>query len=116
MPHRRLRSASMTLAACALLAATGCAWRGGAKPSTPAARSAPSATLTPPEQALRDRVRELLAERMGEDAARIDVRVEGTNLWLTGRAPDRWERDRAHDLAHEVAGVTRVDSSGIGVD
>ena len=59
MPHRRLRSASMTLAACALLAATGCAWRGGAKPSTPAARSAPSATLTPPEQALRDRVREL---------------------------------------------------------
>ena len=61
-------------------------------------------------------MRELLAERMGEHAARIDVRVEGTNLWLTGRAPDRWERDRAHDLAHEVAGVTRVDSSGIGVD
>ena len=59
-------------------------------------------------------MRRLLAERMGERAARIEVHVEGTNLWLTGHAPDRWERDRAHDIAHEVAGVTRVDSSGIG--
>jgi len=75
-----------------------------------------SAAPTVPERALRDRVAALLAERMGDAARGLRVHVVGTNLWLTGRAPDRWERDRAHDLAHEVAGVTRVDSSGVVLD
>ena len=102
-------------AAAAVLALSGCRSAPPPKPPAPVDAAA-SATLSPPEQALRDRVRRLLAERMGEEAGRIQVHVEGTTLWLTGHASDRWERDRAHDLAHEVVGVTRVDSSGIGTE
>lgn len=98
-----------------LLAA--CGTSPGPKPPAPeVAGEAPSAKLSPPEQALRNRVRKLLVERMGDDARRIRVHVDGTSLWLTGRAPGRWERDQAHDLAHEVPGVTRVDSSGLALE
>jgi osmotically-inducible protein OsmY len=75
-----------------------------------------SAELTPPEQALRDRVRRMLVERMGDSAGAIRVRVQGTNLWLVGRAPDRWNRDLAREIAHDVPGVTRVDISGLAVN
>jgi hypothetical protein len=92
---------------------------GSAPPTKTAATEASpvgqtAAELTPPEQALRDRVQKLLDERLDE-GARITVRVEGTNLWLTGVAPNRHERDRARDIAHEVPGVTRVDVAGLSV-
>ena len=83
-----------------------------APPARPAPPSA-AAELDPPERALRDRVQALLAERLGDGARDIRVSVEGTSVWLTGVATDRWERDRARAIAHEVPGVTRVDAQGL---
>jgi hypothetical protein len=97
------------------LAAGACGTTPPEQPPAPEEDQA-AAELSPPEQSLRDRARRLLAERMGESAKRIRVRVQGTNLWLTGRAAGRWERDLAREIAHEVPGVTRVDVSGVAVN
>lgn len=105
------RGAIMALA----LAGAACASSPPPTPSAPFDAATPAAELDPPERALRDRIASLLDERLGADARGIRVHVDGTSVWLTGTAPDRWARDRARAVAHEVPGVTRVDTRGLGV-
>lgn len=62
---------------------------------------------------LTDSVRAALTSGMGTDAAGIDVRVDGSTVYLTGRVATSALRQQAHDIAHGTAGVSSVVYEGL---
>ncbi|HVR81733.1 MAG TPA: BON domain-containing protein [Luteimonas sp.] len=64
---------------------------------------------------LQDRVHAALEAGMGSAASGIDARVDGSAVYLSGHVTTKADRDRAHTIAHDVPGVTRVDHSGLKV-
>lgn len=69
----------------------------------------------PSNMSLHDRVHDALAAGLGSKASRIEVRVDGTSVWLSGHVPTKADHDRAHQIAHDVAGVTMVNHDGLKV-
>ena len=59
-----------------------------------------------------DRIREDVSDRLSDshdvDASEISVRVEGTEVILSGEAKTKYEKRRAEDIAEQVSGVTNV--------
>lgn len=68
-----------------------------------------------PEMSLTNRVKTALTAGMGSDAAGIDVRVEGTTVYLTGHVATSALRGQAHSVAHGTQGVTSVVDEGLTV-
>lgn len=64
---------------------------------------------------LHDQVHSALMSGLGSDADGISVRVEGTKVYLSGHVATKADHDRAHDIAHDVPGVTAVDHSELKV-
>jgi osmotically-inducible protein OsmY len=61
-----------------------------------------------PTASLHDRVHDALSSGMGAAASDIEVRVEGTMVFLSGHVGSQADHDRAHQIAHDVPGVTMV--------
>lgn len=74
---------------------------------------APTPTPNPDMMSIHDRVHAALTAAMGSAASDIEVRVDGSKVYLTGHVGSRANHDRAHDIAHRVSGVTSVDHSGL---
>lgn len=73
----------------------------------------PAPMPMPPVMNLHDRVHDALMAGMGSQASRIEVRVDGSNVYLSGRVPNKAAHDRAHQIAHDVAGVTNVNHDAL---
>lgn len=62
-----------------------------------------------------DRIREDISDRLTDDpyidASDIDVKVEGSEVTLTGHVASRNARRRAEDLAERISGVTHVQNN-----
>lgn len=79
---------------------------------------APSPSYPAPTQDMRslhDRVHSALMSGMGSAANDISVRVDGSVVYLSGHVGSQADHNRAHEIAHDVAGVTNVDHSGLVV-
>jgi osmotically-inducible protein OsmY len=64
---------------------------------------------------LHDRVHNALQYQMGSSGSDISVRVDGTKVFLSGHVGSQADHDRAHDIAHDVSGVTSVDHKALKV-
>jgi hypothetical protein len=64
---------------------------------------------------LTDQVKANLNSGMGSDAAGIDVRVDGSTVYLTGHVATSALREQAHSIAHGTAGVSTVIYEGLTV-
>lgn len=64
---------------------------------------------------LHDRVHDALQNEMGSAASEISIRVDGSKVFLSGHVGSKADHTRAHDIAHDVAGVTAVDHKGLRV-
>ncbi|MEO6138057.1 MAG: BON domain-containing protein [Luteimonas sp.] len=62
-----------------------------------------------------DDVKENLAKGMGTDASGIDVKVDGTTVYLTGHVATSALREKAHEIAHGTPGVVNVVYDGLTV-
>ncbi len=62
-----------------------------------------------------DDVKENLNKGMGTDASGIDVRVDGTTVYLTGHVATSELREKAHAIAHGTPGVVNVVYDGLTV-
>ena len=60
-----------------------------------------------------DDVKEALNKGMGSDASGIDVKVDGTTVYLTGHVATSALREKAHAIAHGTPGVTNVVYDGL---
>lgn len=80
-------------------------------PPMPAPMPAPMPDMT----SLHDRVHDALVADLGSAANGIEVRVEGSTVYLSGHVPTQAGHDRAHEVAHGVSGVSTVDHSGLKV-
>jgi hypothetical protein len=74
---------------------------------------APMPAPMPMPMSLHDSVHQALMDGMGAAANNIEVRVDGSKVFLSGHVATKADHDRAHDIAHGVAGVTDVDHSGL---
>lgn len=111
----------LNLLAAALIAATGlvgCTTRPvvvEAPPPPPPPMPMPSPMPPPVQMSLHDRVHMALQDGMGSAASDITVRVDGSTVYLTGHVATKADHERAHDIAHDVPGVSTVDHSGLVV-
>ncbi len=64
---------------------------------------------------LHDRVHDALQQQMGSAASGISVRVDGSKVFLGGHVGSQADHDRAHEIAHDVSGVTSVDHGSLKV-
>ena len=64
---------------------------------------------------LTDQVKANLDSGMGTDAAGIEVRVDGSTVYLTGHVATSALREQAHSIAHGTAGVSTVVYEGLTV-
>ena len=64
---------------------------------------------------LTDQVKANLSSGMGSNAAGIDVRVDGSTVYLTGHVATSALREQAHSIAHGTAGVSTVIYEGLTV-
>lgn len=64
---------------------------------------------------LTDSVKANLNSGMGSDAAGVEVRVDGTTVYLTGHVATSALREQAHAIAHGTAGVSSVVYTGLMV-
>ena len=64
---------------------------------------------------LTDQVKANLNSGMGSNAAGIDVRVDGSTVYLTGHVATSALREQAHSIAHGTAGVSTVVYEGLTV-
>ena len=64
---------------------------------------------------LTDQVKANLSSGMGSNAAGIDVRVDGSTVYLTGHVATSALREQAHSIAHGTAGVSTVVYEGLTV-
>lgn len=69
----------------------------------------------PETMTLHDRVHAALTAGMGSAANNVDLRVDGSVVYLMGTVATKADHARAHQIAHDVPGVTRVDHSGLKV-
>ena len=82
--------------------------------SRPVVEEAPPPSPTYPDPApapaasLHDRVHAALTSQMGAAASGITVRIEGTMVHLSGHVGSQADHERAHQIAHDVPGVTMV--------
>lgn len=72
--------------------------------------SAPAAPMS-----MHDQVHNALRDGMGASASDIEVRVDGSTVYLGGHVGSQADHKRAHDIAHRVPGVTTVNHSGLMV-
>lgn len=97
--------------AAGLLLAIGCTTPGGEQstaPPPPEPKSESSTTTPTGDQEIHERVHDALYRNMGDDASDIAVRVDGSEVFLSGCVDSQAKHDRAHDLAHGVSGVAAV--------
>lgn len=109
---------------------TGVACRGGYPPApapepypepAPAPVPAPAPAPQPvggasaSDAALHDRVHEALENAPDLDASDISVRVENGVVYLSGTVPTAAQRELAHNVAHAVEGVSRVNYDDLTV-
>ena len=108
-----------TLAAAAALALAGCQTTAGDDGDVTAASgtasSSQATSYSDPNDSLHDRVHDALMEQMGPAVNDLGVRVEGSKVFLTGHVHSEADKQKAHDIAHGVAGATVVDISGLSV-
>ncbi len=64
---------------------------------------------------MHDQVHAAINDQMGSAGSDISVRVDGTKVYLSGHVGSQADHDRAHDIAHRVAGVTMVDHKALVV-
>ena len=64
---------------------------------------------------LHDRVHDALQQQMGSAASGISVRVDGSKVFLDGHVGSQADHDRAHEIAHDVSGVTSVEHGTLKV-
>ena len=64
---------------------------------------------------LTDQVKANLNSGMGSNAAGIDVRADGSTVYLTGHVATSALREQAHSIAHGTAGVSTVVYEGLTV-
>ncbi len=76
---------------------------------------APMPDPMPMPMSIHDSVHAALMNGMGAAANGIEVRVVGSRVYLSGHVATMADHDRAHEIAHGVAGVTEVDHSGLKV-
>lgn len=76
----------------------------------------PPEPMPPPAStSLHDQVHDALQAGLGSAATGIEIRVDGSMVYLSGHVATSADHQRAHDIAHDVPGVTRVDHSGLMV-
>lgn len=75
----------------------------------------PAPAPNPDTMSIHDRVHAAVNAGMGSAASGVNVRVDGSKVYLTGHVGSKADRERAHALAHGTAGVTMVDYSGLMV-
>lgn len=76
---------------------------------------APDPPYQAPALSLHDRVHDALVRDMGNAASGITVRVDGSKVFLGGHVGSQADHNRAHDVAHDVSGVSSVDHKGLRV-
>lgn len=112
------------LAGILLLSATACSTFPGPGPydaPPPPGYDDPPRYDTPPpaynsvDQRIHDRVHRALDRAPALDDARIGVRVENRNVYLSGTVYSYNQRKVAHEVAHSVDGVRRVFTRDIRV-
>lgn len=69
----------------------------------------------PGSMSVHDRVHAALMSGMGSAGSDIEVRADGSKVYLTGHVGSNADRERAHAIAHDMSGVTMVDYSGLKV-
>jgi hypothetical protein len=115
-----MQTRSLLLAACVALAAGACQTTpGDDADATPATGSSaaidPNRSTSSPDDTLHDRVHDALMEQMGPKVNDVGVTLHGTMVHLTGHVHSEADKQRAHDIAHGVSGVTGVDISALAV-
>jgi len=75
----------------------------------------PTPVPNPDTMSIHDRVHAAINAGMGSAASDIEVRADGSKVYLTGHVGSNADRERAHSLAHGTSGVTMVDYSGLMV-
>jgi hypothetical protein len=73
----------------------------------------PAPMPAPMPMSIHDSVHQALMDGMGAAANNIEVRVDGSHVFLSGHVANKADHDRAHDIAHDVPGVTSVDHNGL---
>lgn len=98
------------LAAAVLGLATGCAANAAHGPDYPAWEPAPRAYEHGfhNDRGIHDRVHRALRRARGVPAGHIRVHVTNGDVYLRGHVFNWKQRNRAHNIAHSVAGVRRV--------
>ncbi len=76
---------------------------------------APMPAPMPMPMSLHDSVHQALMDGMGAAANDIEVRVDGSHVYLSGHVATKADHDRADEIAEKVAGVTKVDHSGLKI-
>ena len=109
---------TLTLALGAALALAACrttteSSEDGASASSSASTGAQ--TWSDPDDTLHDRVHDALMEKMGPAVNAVGVKTEGSKVILTGHVKSEADKQKAHDIAHGVAGATTVDISQLAV-
>ena len=69
----------------------------------------------PATTSLHDRVHDALQSQMGSAASGISVRVEGSTVFLGGHVGSQADHNRAHEIAHDVSGVSSVNHEALRV-
>jgi hypothetical protein len=117
-----MQARSLILAACVALAAGACQTTPGddagdaPDPNRNASASAAGATMpAEPTQSLPDPDHDALMVQMGPKVNAVGVTMHGTAAHLTGHVHSEADKQRAHDVAHAVSGVTAVDISALAV-
>ncbi len=64
---------------------------------------------------MHDQVHAAINDQMGSAGSDISVRVDGSKVYLSGHVGSQADHQRAHDIAHHVAGVTMVDHKALVV-
>ena len=81
----------------------------------PMSEPMPAPMPAPMPMSIHDSVHQALMDGMGAAANDIAVRVDGSNVYLSGHVATMADHDRAHEIAHGVAGVTNVNHDGLKV-
>ncbi len=81
--------------------------------AVPVEAPAPMPVPMPMPMSIHDSVHQALMDGMGAAANKIEVRADGSHVFLSGHVANKADHDRAHDIAHDVAGVTTVDHDGL---
>ena len=113
-----MQARPLVLAACVALAASACQTTPGDTADSSNGASAaidPNRSLSSPDETLHDRVHDALMEQMGPKVNDVGVTMHGTTAHLTGHVHSEADKQRAHEIAHGVSGVTAVVISALAV-